>query len=237
MDFLLTRSEIDPSRTGIIGHSEGALIAFMLASSHEDFAYVVSLAGPGVDGRTILLDQSEHIARLSGAAESILEDNRKVMSGVYDIMIANESYETWREKTLEFTSKFYSEKLRGSYSEEDIQRGKDNILASIPEPAYAWMRSFVMLDPAPLFASITCPVLALNGEKDCQVLPEANIDAIKTGLHNAGNTRLQAEILPGLNHLFQNCETGLLNEYGVIEETFDPETLKIISDWILQQVD
>lgn len=237
INYLLKRSDIEPSKIGIIGHSEGGMIAFMLASSYKDIAYIVSLAGPGVDGRTILLDQSEHIASLSGAGDAILEDNRIVMSGVYEIMIANESYEEWKEETIKFTSEFYSERLVGNYSEAEIEQGKENLLASIPEPAYSWMRYFVMFDPAPLFGSITCPVLALNGEKDCQVLPEQNISAIKNGLQSAGNTDSKTMILPGLNHLFQNCETGLLNEYGIIEETFDQKTLEIMSEWIRQQVD
>jgi pimeloyl-ACP methyl ester carboxylesterase len=213
------------------------MIAFMLASSHVDIAYIVSLAGPGVDGKTILLDQSDHITRLSGANNAILEDNRNVMSGVYEIMIANESYEVWKEETLDFTNKFYSERLIGDYSEADIESGKENLLASIPEPAYAWMRYFVMFDPTPLFESIKCPVLALNGEKDCQVLPEQNISAIENGLADAGNIEAKTMILPGLNHLFQNCETGLPNEYGIIEETFDQKTLDMMSEWIRQQVD
>jgi pimeloyl-ACP methyl ester carboxylesterase len=237
IEHLLKRSDIDHSNIGVIGHSEGGMIAFMLASSHVDIAYIVSLAGPGVDGKTILLDQSDHITRLSGANNAILEDNRNVMSGVYEIMIANESYEVWKEETLDFTNKFYSERLIGDYSEADIESGKENLLASIPEPAYAWMRYFVMFDPTPLFESIKCPVLALNGEKDCQVLPEQNISAIENGLADAGNIEAKTMILPGLNHLFQNCETGLPNEYGIIEETFDQKTLDMMSEWIRQQVD
>lgn len=237
MDYLLKHREIDPSKIGIIGHSEGGMIAFLLASSHKDFAYIVSLAGPGVDGKTILLEQSDHIARLSGASEAILEDNRNVMSGVYDIMLANASYKDWKAETLEFTGKFYSERLEGDYSDAQIEQGKENLLASIPESSYAWMRYFVKFDPAPLFKSIRSPVLALNGEKDCQVLPATNIPAIKEGLQEGGNSQVLTHILPGLNHLFQNCETGLLNEYGVIEETFDPETLVLIWEWIREQVD
>lgn len=209
----------------------------MLASSLKDLAYIVSLAGPGVDGKTILLEQSNHIARLSGAVDAILEDNWNVMDGVYELLIENESYESWREKTLDFTSKFYSEKGRWNYSDEEIERGKENLLASISEASYAWMRYFVMFDPAPLFGSITCSVLALNGEKDCQVLAEKNIKAIHDGLTKAGNTKTLTLIIPGVNHLFQHCETGLVNEYGIIEETFDPNTLELISDWIWQQVD
>jgi len=237
MDFLLKRGDIDPSKIGLIGHSEGGMIVFMLASSHKDIAYIISLAGPGVDGKTILLEQSNHIARLSGAVDAILEDNWNVMRGVYEILIANESYESWMEETLKFTSKFYSEKLMGNYSDEEIERGKRNLLESIPESSYTWMRYFVMFDPAPLFRNITCPVLALNGEKDCQVIAENNIKAIKNGLSNAGNTKTKTVIIPGLNHLFQHCETGLPNEYGIIEETFDPKTLEMMSEWIWQQVE
>ena len=199
--------------------------------------FVITLAGLGVDGKTFFLEQNDYIASLSGVQNSILEDNRYVMSNVYEIMIANESYEVWEEEVLKFTSKFYSEKGSYNYSEEDIERGKNNLLSSIPESSYAWMRYFVMFDPAPLFGTITCPVLALNGEKDCQVLAEQNIRAIKNCLVSAGNADSKTMILPGLNHLFQNCETGLPNEYGIIEETFDQKTLDILSDWIQQQVD
>ena len=149
---------------------------------------------------------------------------------------ANELYEIWKEEVLKYASKFYSGKTSYAYSEDDIERGKENLMASIPESSYAWMRYFVMFDPASLFPSIKCPVLALNGEKDCQVLPEKNISAIEAGLLSAGNTTSTAMILPGLNHLFQNCETGMPDEYGIIEETFDPKTLDIMSEWILQQV-
>jgi len=236
-EYLLNRSDIDHSKTGVIGHSEGGMIAFMLASAHDDIAFIISLAGPGVDGKTILLEQSDYITSLSGVETSIREDNRIVMSKVYDIMIANESYQAWEEEVIEFTSKFYSEKDMGDYIEEDIERGKKNLLGSIPESAYTWMRYFVMFDPSSLFESIKCPVLALNGEKDCQVRPEDNIKAIKKGLFTAGNANTKTMILPGLNHLFQNCETGLPNEYGIIEETFDQKTLDMMAEWIRQQVD
>ena len=236
-DFLLKHKEIDHEKMGLIGHSEGGMIAFMLASSHKDFAYIVSLAGPGVDGRTILLEQSDYINRMSRVDSAILEHNRIVMSKVYDIMIANESYQVWKEEVIEFTSKLYVEQEAGIYSDEEIEQIKRNLLGSIPESAYAWMRYFVMFDPAPLFESITCPVLVLNGEKDCQVLPEQNTSAIENGLADAGNIETKIMVLPGLNHLFQNCETGLLNEYGIIEETFDQNTLDIMAEWIRQQVD
>jgi pimeloyl-ACP methyl ester carboxylesterase len=234
VEYLFTRKDIDPSGVGIIGHSEGGLIAFMLASEYDDISFIISLAGPGVNGKTILLEQSEYISRLSGLNESIVEDNRIVMDKVYDVMITNESHKSWAEEVLEFTSAYYSKKEPGNFSPEDIERSKRNLLGSIPEPAYAWMRYFVMSDPSSYFSSIACPVLALNGGKDCQVLAEQNINAIKKGLQASGNSQLTTMILPGLNHLFQNCETGLPAEYNQIEETFDSIALELMSAWILQ---
>ena len=234
VEYLLTRSEIDKSGLGIIGHSEGGMIAFMLASEYDDISFVVSLAGPGVDGKTTLLEQSEYISRLSGINESIIEDNRIVMDKVYDLMITNETHNSWGEEVIEFTSSYYLNKGEGLYSEADIEQAKNNLLASIPESSYAWMRYFVMYDPASDFASIKCPVLALNGGKDCQVLAEMNINAIKKGFQASGSSQLTAMILPGLNHLFQNCKTGLPGEYNLIEETFDPDALELMTNWILQ---
>jgi len=234
IEYLFERNEVDKSKVGIIGHSEGGLIAIILASEYDDIAFIISLAGPGVDGKTILLEQSDYITRLSGVEESVREDNRIVMSKVYELMSSNESHEAWEKEVLEFTSAYYSAKGIRDYNEEEIEQSKKNLIASIPEDSYAWMRYFVMFDPSAYFASIKCPVLALNGEKDCQVLAEKNINAIREDLLASGNQNVTTMILPGLNHLFQNCETGLPREYGLIEETFDQKTLDIMSDWIVQ---
>jgi len=233
LDYLLTRSEIDQTRIGMIGHSEGGLVAFMLAAEFKDISFVVSMAGPGVDGKTVLLEQSDYISRLSGVSESIREDNRIVMDEVYDLMAKNETHQAWGDEVMAFTSTYYSSKQRGQYGERDVERARQNLLGSIPESSYAWMRYFVMSDPSSYFASISCPVLALNGRKDCQVLAEQNIHAIKIGLQSAGNEKVTAMILPGLNHLFQTCKTGLPSEYNIIEETISPNVLELISTWIL----
>jgi pimeloyl-ACP methyl ester carboxylesterase len=235
IEFLFSQPLADPSSVGVIGHSEGGMIAFQLASQYQDIAFIITLAGPGIDGKDILLDQSEYINRLSGVDKTVREDNRIVMTRVYDLMINNESYNSWVEETKEFITDYYSGSPRSSYSEGDLETIKSNLLGSIPESVYPWMRYFIRWDPSGLFATINCPVLALNGEKDCQVLAEKNIYAIREGLHAAGNTRSTTMILPGLNHLFQHCRTGLPNEYSTIEETFDPAVLDIISSWILKQ--
>ncbi len=234
MEYLQERQETDPRKVGIVGHSEGGMIAMILASSHEDIAFIVSLAGPGVDGLTTLIDQGQYMARLSGASDSILEDKLIVMTKLYEAMVTHEDYKAWGEEVLEFTSSYYSQKeSAGVYSDEEIAQIKENLLGSIPESVYAWLRYFVIFDPAPVLQAISCPVLALNGAKDCQVLPEKNISAISDHLKESGNKHVTTQIVPGLNHLFQHCDTGLPDEYGVIEESFDPLTLELMTKWIL----
>lgn len=113
-EFLLKRNDIDHSKMGIIGHSEGAMIALMLASSHIHISFIVSLAGPGVDGKTILLEQSDYIARERGAEPSVLKDNETVMTQVYDLMIANEYgiiEETFDPKTLDIMSEWIQQQV------------------------------------------------------------------------------------------------------------------------------
>jgi len=231
INYLKKRREIDPSKIGVIGHSEGGMIAIMLASEYPDIAFIITLAGPGVDGKTILLDQTVYIYRHSGVPEPTIEDSRTVLDKVYDIMISNESYDVWRTEVLSYTRSFYSDDKEG-YSEEDIDLIEKRLMASIPEPSYNWLRYFAMFDPSDYLGTIRCPVLALNGEKDCQVLASQNIQAIREGLARSGNEAVTVRIIPDLNHLFQHCETGLPGEYTTIEETFDEDTLDLISDWI-----
>lgn len=231
-EFLSGRNDVDSTRIGIIGHSEGGMIAMILAASDPEIAFIVSLAGPGVRGKTILLDQSEYISRLSGVPDSIVEDNRKLMEGVYRLMEENDSYSGWVKGVDSLVGEFYGEKPDRNYTGEEIGQIKTNLLSSIPQGSFPWLRFFVMYDPSTLWDSIHCPVLALNGEKDSQVLAEKNITAIRDGLTASGNRHVTAEILPGLNHLFQHCDTGLPSEYGKIEETFDPAALYLMANWI-----
>jgi hypothetical protein len=232
-EYLLQRTEVDSQRVGMIGHSEGGMIAMMMAAAYEDVNFIISLAGPGVDGKTLLLDQSEYISRMSGVPDSVVEDNRVVMNRVYDLMISNETYDGWAEEVIEFTSEHYRSLVSYDFSEEDIEQSRANLLGSVPESAYPWMRYFVKFDPSAVLGKIHCPVLAMNGQKDCQVLAEKNISAIREGLTSAGNMEVTTRIVPGVNHLFQPCTTGLPAEYGTIEITFDPESLEFIAGWIL----
>ena len=116
---------------------------------------------------------------------------------------------------------------------EDSEKALAQLKATFGKSSYKWFRYFIMSDPSDFWKKVKCPVLALNGEKDLQVAADVNLPAIEKALISGGNNSVETIILPGLNHLFQHCKTGLPAEYGEIEETFSPEVLKIISDWIL----
>jgi uncharacterized protein len=97
------------------------------------------------------------------------------------------------------------------------------------------MQYFIHYDPATALSKVTCPVLALNGEKDVQVPPKQNLPAIRQALEAAGNKNFEIDELPGLNHLFQTAKTGGLSEYAEIEETMSPVALEKIASWILKR--
>jgi len=232
-EYLIGRDDINNEQVGVTGHSEGGLIAFMLAAENADIDFIVSLAGPGVSGKIILQDQTEYISRLNNVPEDVLQQSMKVNNTIYSILEDCENPDVGIENINTYVSDFYREE---GESEETIQQVLNNLKSTINTASYPWLRYFTKSDPAEYFSEIECPVLALNGEKDCQVMAEKNITAIVTGLENAGHKDVTGLVLPGLNHLFQHADTGLPNEYGEIEETMSPEVLTIILQWISERV-
>jgi len=229
IEYLLGREDIDNKRIGIIGHSEGGMIALKLAAENDDIAFIISLAGPGVKGRTILEDQTEYISRVSNVPEDVISQSMELNRNIYNILEEFEDPEKGIERMNSFVRDFYREE---EVEDDIINQVLNNINSTINPASYPWLRFFARSDPAEYFQKIKCPVLALNGEKDCQVIAEKNITAIVGDLKEAGNKDVTGKVLPELNHLFQHSDTGLPNEYGEIEETMSPEVLETISQWI-----
>ena len=181
LDFLRSRKIFD--KVGILGHSEGGAIAFMLGAQQKP-DFVISLAGPGVKGDTLLAAQANRILALHGMPESM-------------------TVEKYRQQ-------------------QSIQ--------SVP-----WIKWFMDYDPTDDIRRTHCPVMAINGDRDCQVISSQNLTAIRQLLPPSEKNLIKE--YPSLNHLFQHCQTGLPTEYGVIEETISQEVLKDIADWLKQVVD
>jgi len=218
--YLKTRSEVDPHGIGLIGHSEGGVIAPMIAARNKDVAFVVMMAGTGVPGDQVLPAQAEaiEIARGKGADEAAgdAEKEREMLK-----LVETEKDQSLLEKEL-------TEKMKGEVPEAQIGM-------QIKQLTSPWFRYFLTYDPATALRKVTCPVLALNGSLDKQVLSSQNLPAIRKALEEAGNKHVEIDELPGLNHLFQTAKTGVPAEYSQIEETMSPIALEKIATWINQQ--
>lgn len=222
--YLKTRNEINKKKIGFIGHSEGGLIAPMIAADSKDVAFIVLLAGPGLRGDKLLLRQNEDLQRQSGVSEKEIQKNFEILKGAYDLVIASSVNDEKFKKSIE------------TYFESKL--GAENVDTTKQYTAFVtdnWGYNFLKINPATYLEKVKCPVLALNGNKDLQVAAEANLEIIKKTLAKAGNKNVTAKILPDLNHLFQECQTGSQSEYETIEQTFSPIALEEISNWLLVQ--
>jgi fermentation-respiration switch protein FrsA (DUF1100 family) len=218
--YLKTRSEADPHKLGLIGHSEGGVIAPMVAARNPDVAFVVMMAGTGVRGDEVLAEQSAAIKESMGASHAEAE---KAGTSEREVLLLAE-----REKDDAIVEQRLRELAGGKMSEAQIA-------AQMKQIRSPWFQYFLQYDPATALRKVTCPVLALNGDKDKQVIPSQNLPAIRKALEAAGNTHFEIVELPGLNHLFQTAKTGAPSEYGEIEETISPLALNKIASWILKQ--
>jgi pimeloyl-ACP methyl ester carboxylesterase len=212
---LAARPGIDPTRIGLLGHSEGGLIAPMLAAAHPEIAFVVMVAGPGVIGEQILLAQAAAIMKASGATDAAVAANADLQRQVFAVLKAETSMERIAERIGAIPAS-----------------SKEASAALVKQTASPWMRFFVLYDPAPALTKVRCPVLAIAGELDLQVLPKQNLPAIGAALLRGGNQNHTVLELPGLNHLLQPAKTGSPAEYAQIEVTIAPAALDLMTTWI-----
>jgi len=227
MTYLQTRSDVvDVNKIGLVGHSEGGLIAPIVAARNKNVAFCVLLAGPGVGGKEVLLTQGKKAAELAGFEANEIAISQEISAKVLDIS-ANYKGEASKEKI----SALYQEMKKRMTSEKAKAELTDNALKTQMEMITSpWMVAFIGYDPQTSLQKTNCPVLAINGEKDFQVLPKLNLDGIKKGLKH--NKDVTIKEFKDLNHLFQTSKTGALSEYSEIEETFAPVALNFISQWI-----
>ena len=216
VDSLLARSDIDHRRIGLIGHSEGGILAPMVAAERKDIAFVVLLAGTGVNGERVVLEQTGTMSRSEGMSEAEIAKQHKRVERVVAILKAERSIPAAEKKIHD----------EFGYSPE-----VDRLLLHND----AWSRYFLNYDPATALEKLKMPVLALMGGLDMQVAPDENLAAIAAALKKGGNDRFTTLRLPGLNHLFQTAVTGAPSEYGRIEETIAPVALETITQWIRRQ--
>jgi len=218
--YLRSRRDIDAKKIGLIGHSEGGVIAPMVAARDRGIAFIVMMAGPGVPGNDVLVEQNVLITQAMGASREQADARGALIRALTDI-VTQETDDAARNRRMR-------ELLAGKAPAAQI----DAQVGSLNTP---WFRYFLTYDPASALRRVTCPVLAINGQLDLQVPPKQNLPAIRSALESSGNTRIEVVELPGLNHLFQTAKTGSPTEYAQIEETMSPLALDTIGRWILKQ--
>ena len=217
-DFLLNRKEINASQIGILGHSEGGIINFMVSARRPEVAFLISLAGPAVTGIEVLAAQQVAILRASGMTEEAIQFSSNANAQMFSVIEASSSRE--EADTL------LRQLVKGwGYGEELTEQ-------TVGELASPWMYYFLKYDPTEAIVKTNCPALLLNGSKDLQVVASQNLPTYEKIIADYGKTNLTLHELPDLNHLFQHCETGSPNEYFTIDETISPEVLEMIVEFV-----
>jgi|ERR1035437_2296674 alpha/beta superfamily hydrolase len=240
LNYLKSRKEVDVKHLGMIGHSEGGMIAPMVAIQRNDIDFIIMLAGPGEKISQLMKDQNVAFLISSGFKKDAAEAYGKLYHNMIPAIISsknineakinlNNIIEAWKKTTPENIVIATTKIINDSTQKQFV-----NIFAtSLSTP---WFKYFLQYDPQPYLQKLHCKVLALNGDKDLQVISKPNLAAIKAALTKSKSPGYFIKEMPGLNHLFQHCKKCTVNEYRELEETFSPEVLKIMSDWLLNTV-
>ena len=230
VNYLRSRKEINAKKIGIIGHSAGGIIAFIVAKKDPSIAFVVSLAGAGVRGDSLMLKQVELISKSQGMPDAVWQGMKPSIRNRYAILQQTDKTpeELQKELYADVTKTMSPEQLKDLNTIQQLS-------AQISSMTSPWYLHFIRYDPAQDLKKLKCPVLALNGEKDIQVDAAMNLAAIQERITGNGNKNVTVKAYPNLNHLFQTCKKGTLAEYGQLEETINPEVLKDIIEWIRKQ--
>lgn len=232
IDFVKARADIGESKIGLIGHSEGGMIAPMLADQVD---FLVLLGAPGTSTGQLLLSQSSLISKATGVEDTIIEASDLMMRDAYTFMMENpeipdSTLYSELQKVFINGLKYYPESTRTAIGDSMVFARQQ--AATLVSP---WFRHFINFIPFEYLSKVTKPVLALNGTLDLQVPYNENLRAIELALQQAGNEDYELVALEGLNHLFQTAITGAPSEYKKLNETFNEEAMKMIVDWIKAQ--
>ena len=220
VDFLVKKGY---KNIGLIGHSEGGMIAPIVSTTNKNVKFLVLMAGPGTQLDELLLKQNESAGKLAGMSDKDLAEAKIGNQKIYNFIknYKGNNYETDLKN-------FMTENFKGKMTDAEINQ-------TVNQTKKNWFRYFIKFNPDHYLSKIKIPVLALNGNKDFQVPAKDNLNAIKKSLTKAGNKNFEIAEMEGLNHLFQECKTGAFSEYADIEQTISPKVLEKMSSWILKR--
>lgn len=221
LDFLKTRTEVDKEKIGLLGHSIGGIIAPLVAVQ-EDIAFMVLLAAPAIEGDKLLLKQRADFLKLRGLNDAQIEKSNDIFVKTYEFILSTDSEDDEFKKEL-------TDFLAANYAEVMMEK---ELMVMVEQLTSKETLILLKNKPSNYLSQIDCPVLAINGDKDFQVSSKENLAAIELEIKKGGNTNIETKEFEGLNHLFQESETGDSTEYGIIEQTMSPQVLEYIKEWL-----
>jgi pimeloyl-ACP methyl ester carboxylesterase len=238
VELLKQRIDIDSQKIGLIGHSEGGIVAPLAASKSGDVAFMVLMAGTSVTGEEVVLEQGALIARASGTPEDEIARSAEYQKRTF---AAVRSGEGWDELIAEFESQLratvaaMSDSARAAITDVDAYVNAQ-VQGQMTAARTPWFRYFLDYDPAVTLRAVDTPVLALFGELDLQVIPSQNLGPMEEAFRAGNHPDYTIETLPRANHLFITATTGSPTEYATLPKEFVPEFLPLMTDWILRRV-
>jgi pimeloyl-ACP methyl ester carboxylesterase len=232
VSYLKNRKEMKGKEIGLAGHSEGGLVAPMVAADNKNVDFIVLLAGPGIKSTELLLLQQDKIGEAVGIPVDFRKTQDKMARELFEYM------ETNRDAEKEAMISGLKLLLANNYDTMPVEMqemvGDKELFINqqIRASSSDWYQYFIGMDPDQYLSMVKVPVLAVNGELDLQVPPKENLQGIQRSLERAGNSNVTTHECKGLNHLFQKAETGAPSEYVNLDETFNTEAMEFISNWI-----
>lgn len=236
--YLREHPRVDPARVGIIGYSEGSLVAPMAALSSDDVAFVVLLAGSAISGKDTMLQQTEEMLRDAGIGDAQIEKQLTQQKEVFRYIEENEDWNGLEDQLVAWLQDEYEQLPEEEQSSlGDVQfwarAAAAEQVAAMKSP---WFRSFLLYDPAPKLAQLQIPTLAIFGELDAQLVVDENVKAMENAFQTSGNPNAKVEVIPRSNHLLQEAHTGSVAEYPSLDPRFSPLFISTLVGWLNHEV-
>ncbi len=220
------------TKIGLAGHSEGGIIAPMVASKNPKVKFIISMAGPGIPTDELLVLQSKAIGKASGATDEELKSSEATNREIYSIVKNYNGSDLNGEVKKIIVAQMQKLPKEQQPSADEIEKIAEQESKKISIP---WFSYFMKINPDVYWSKLKIPVLAINGTRDIQVISKENLLGIKNSLEKAKNKNFEVVEFPNLNHLFQEAKTGTVEEYAQLEQTIAPQVLEKMSSWILKK--
>ena len=240
INYLKKRTEVDNSKIGLVGHSEGGMIAEMIAAKRSDISFLILMAAPGVSNMQLLEDQNAALYEKAGLSKDKVEAYRKLYRNIVKAGVKSKDtvalYKAIAKVVADWKKKTPADVVLATTGISDEASERKFVQTFADAFAKPWYKYFAAYDPKSNLQKTYAKILALNGDKDLQVVASSNVEGIRKALAKGKTKSFEVKVFPGLNHLFQTCKTCTIAEYAQLEETISPLVLKTMKEWLDKEV-